>query len=331
MRAKFNHLLQLFKDVKMELLDGQDVNINKALLCQLCNFKSNNVLDMIRHNKSLRHIQIEQIYCLQRRCETLESMDLSDIYQLVDGETLAVILSSNFTEFFASLSDGNLDSPHDYSKEEEKPVIKEQQPPQQPELQPYPLAMLKMIPFEQLKQLTANLPQSQTVLKCNHCDHLADTKHEIELHFESAHGNVDCMPIALPSMSALMAAAQMNFNSSQEPKIDENKAEDLSDKMLDDKKDSDEMTCEPDIDGVIINNSSRSSSAVSMLHQEDGEEKRVTPLSIKKPSPSPFSASSTTDEYSVMCPLCQDSFTERKSLENHVMNAHSVNSEGELK
>lgn len=86
MRAKFNHLLQLFKDVKMELLDGQDVNINKALLCQLCNFKSNNVLDMIRHNKSIRHIQIEQIYCLQRRCESLESMDLSDIYQLVDGE-----------------------------------------------------------------------------------------------------------------------------------------------------------------------------------------------------------------------------------------------------
>jgi AT-binding transcription factor 1 len=29
-----------------------------------------------------------------------------------------------------------------------------------------------------------------------------------------------------------------------------------------------------------------------------------------------------------MCPLCQDSFTERKSLENHVMSAHHVNAEG---
>lgn len=83
----------------MELLDGQDVNINKALLCQLCNFKSNNVLDMIRHNKSIRHIQIEQIYCLQRRCESLESMDLSDIYQLVDGEEFL----SKFIEFSLNL------------------------------------------------------------------------------------------------------------------------------------------------------------------------------------------------------------------------------------
>lgn len=180
------------------------------------------------------------------------------------------------------------------------------------------------MPFEQLKALTANLPQSQTVLKCNHCDHLSDTKHEIEQHFESVHPNMDCIPIALPSISALMAAAQMNL---QEPKIDESKADDLADKMLEetDKKDTD-VTCEPDIDGVIINNSSRSSSAVSMLQQEESEEKRETP--VKKPSPSPFSTASTTDEYSVMCPLCQDNFTERPALENHVMKAHSVNAEG---
>lgn len=183
-----------------------------------------------------------------------------------------------------------------------------------------------MMPFEQLKAITANLPPSQTVLKCNHCDHLCDSKHEIEQHFETVHPNMDCMPIALPSISALMAAAQMNFNT-QEPKIDDSKADDLTDKMLEDtdKKDTD-VTCEPDIDGVIINNSSRSSSAVSMLQQEESEDKRETP--IKKPSPSPFSTASTTDEYSVMCPLCQDNFTERKSLENHVMNAHSVNAEG---
>jgi hypothetical protein len=67
------------------------VNISKALLCQLCNFKSNNLLDMVKHNKSLRHIQIEQIYCLQRRCESLESIELGEIYQLVDGELVFVM------------------------------------------------------------------------------------------------------------------------------------------------------------------------------------------------------------------------------------------------
>lgn len=81
-------------------LDGQDVNISKALLCQLCNYKSNNLLDMVKHNKSLRHIQIEQIYCLQRRCESLESIELGEIYQLVDGELLFLLpqfeISKNF-------------------------------------------------------------------------------------------------------------------------------------------------------------------------------------------------------------------------------------------
>lgn len=85
MKVKFNHIVQLFKEVKFESIDGQDVN-SKALQCQLCNYKTNSILDMVKHNKSLRHIQIEQIYCLQRRCESLESMEIGDVYQLVDGE-----------------------------------------------------------------------------------------------------------------------------------------------------------------------------------------------------------------------------------------------------
>jgi CO dehydrogenase/acetyl-CoA synthase epsilon subunit len=85
MKIKLNHLVQLFKEVKFESIDGQDIN-SKALECQLCNFKANSILDMVKHNKSLRHIQIEQIYCLQRRCESLESIDIGDVYKLVDGE-----------------------------------------------------------------------------------------------------------------------------------------------------------------------------------------------------------------------------------------------------
>ena len=85
MKIKFSHIVQLFKEVKFESIDGQDIS-NKALQCQLCNFKTNSIMDMVKHNKSLRHIQIEQIYCLQRRCESLESMDVGDVYQLVDGE-----------------------------------------------------------------------------------------------------------------------------------------------------------------------------------------------------------------------------------------------------
>jgi uncharacterized C2H2 Zn-finger protein len=202
-----------------------------------------------------------------------------------------------------------------------------------------PLNLFKMVPFEQLQQLAASLPSSQTILKCNQCDHLTENKIEMEQHFDQNHpNNPECNSIVLPSMSALMAAAQMNY----EPKMDQikndEKSDDLTDKMLDDAEkakqncDADVMTIEPDIDGVIINNSSRSSSAVSMLEGEDKISTgamRTTPQSQHMQKSSPFSSSSVmNDDYSIMCPLCQESFTERKSLEQHVMCIHSVNADG---
>jgi uncharacterized C2H2 Zn-finger protein len=208
--------------------------------------------------------------------------------------------------------------PRDYSKDTDndnlspsKPSSNQSQSPVKPPTndlnleQPNPLAILKMVPFEQLKAIAANLPQSQTVLKCNHCDHLTENKQEMDGHFELHHPNELNAPIALPSIAALMALSSPK-NDSESNKIT---ADDLCDKMLDndDKgKDTDVMTIEPDIDGVMINNSSRSSSAVSMLQPDE----------------------SAKDEFSVMCPLCQDNFTDRKSLESHVMNIHSVNAEG---
>lgn len=202
-----------------------------------------------------------------------------------------------------------------------------------------PLNVLKMVPFEQLQQLAATLPASQTILKCNQCDHLTENKIEMEQHFDQNHPNSpDCNSIVLPSMAALMAAAQMNL----EPKMDQikndDKCDDLTYKMLDDSDkskpncDADVMTIEPDIDGVIINNSSRSSSAVSMMEGEDKISTgamRTTPQNQQMQKSSPFSTSSViNDEYSIMCPLCQESFTERKSLEQHVMCIHSVNADG---
>lgn len=87
MKVKFIHIAQLFKENKLDLIENQDSG-SKAIQCQLCNYKSTSVLDMIQHSKSLRHVQIEQIFCLQRRCESLESLDLNEMYQIVDGKSL---------------------------------------------------------------------------------------------------------------------------------------------------------------------------------------------------------------------------------------------------
>lgn len=59
-------------------------NNQKVLLCQLCNYKASHILGMVQHVKSLRHVQIEQIICLQRRSENLDSLELVDVFKIVE-------------------------------------------------------------------------------------------------------------------------------------------------------------------------------------------------------------------------------------------------------
>lgn len=59
-------------------------DMKKAFSCQLCDFKAIHTLGMIQHVKSLRHIQIEQLVCLQRMNENMDSLDLTDVFKVID-------------------------------------------------------------------------------------------------------------------------------------------------------------------------------------------------------------------------------------------------------
>lgn len=54
-------------------------------MCQLCNFKSSHILGMVRHIKSLPHIQIEQLICLQRMNANLDSLELTEVFKIVEA------------------------------------------------------------------------------------------------------------------------------------------------------------------------------------------------------------------------------------------------------
>lgn len=76
-------------------------DVNKyVLLCQLCNFKANHILGMVQHVKSLRHVQIEQIICMQRRNENLDTLELGDVFKVIESgkyyfQLLLLINTSN--------------------------------------------------------------------------------------------------------------------------------------------------------------------------------------------------------------------------------------------
>lgn len=63
-------------------------SMQKSLTCQLCDFSTFTLLNMIQHVKSMRHIQIEQFVNLQRRSEQLDPPGLDDIFKIVERPAL---------------------------------------------------------------------------------------------------------------------------------------------------------------------------------------------------------------------------------------------------
>lgn len=142
----------------------------------------------------------------------------------------------------------------------------------------------------------------QMILKCSHCEFFAENKLEMDNHFATIHPNDEKDFIMIPNpMAAAAAANLMGLNmskmaphlSSDDTMKHEVKIEDESD------NDADVMTIEPDLETVA---------AGAECADETNDSNEELPL--------------------VMCPLCQDNFTERQSLEGHLMTVHSVNKDG---
>lgn len=62
----------------------QSHTLRKALCCQLCNFVAKNLHEMVVHVKGLRHMQVEQFICLQRRSENLDMLPLGEVFKVTE-------------------------------------------------------------------------------------------------------------------------------------------------------------------------------------------------------------------------------------------------------
>ncbi|KAH8256475.1 hypothetical protein KR032_009428, partial [Drosophila birchii] len=91
MRMIFQHLLYIVQQSNLRKDDDdscpdEDQSNKKllVLLCQLCNFTAKNLHEMVQHVKSMRHMQVEQFVCLQRRSENKEIPDLNDVFKITE-------------------------------------------------------------------------------------------------------------------------------------------------------------------------------------------------------------------------------------------------------
>ncbi|XP_037926032.1 zinc finger protein 2 isoform X4 [Hermetia illucens] len=278
---------------------GASVQPTHTIICELCNYKSATVLQMIQHVKSIRHVQVEQFICLQRRSENLEPLELSDVFKIVESG----VIKSEKCSPVNSPVDPNLGStpnpqpstPHSRHSDGGRSSVGLLQSP-------------SSLP---------NISTATTIFKCNNCDFFAETKQDMEMHIDNVHPNCldsDYMTIptnstALHAFQAAMAAAaaaaaankpscspQTSGNTTLLPAVTPNSLDEIKSERMDADTDSVGDGTEPDQQD---------------LEGMDGAD-----------------AGSNATVPGILCPLCQDSFNDRKSLESHVMGVHSVNSDG---
>lgn len=79
-----NHIYAEGEASENQELRVQSHATHKALCCQLCNFVAKNLHEMVIHVKGLRHMQVEQFICLQRRSENLDMLPLSEVFRVTE-------------------------------------------------------------------------------------------------------------------------------------------------------------------------------------------------------------------------------------------------------
>lgn len=141
---------------------------------------------------------------------------------------------------------------------------------------------------------------STNIYKCNHCDFLAENKFEITQHLTSMHPQTssesDFQTIST-GVNARWGADEMNLLSGAGRTVD------ISTPTPTDKDDdikSERMDAENSEDDFNMGTND-----MDATENVDGSQ-----------------------DFTVLCPLCQDPFGDKKSLEKHVMTIHSVNSDG---
>ncbi|XP_036223055.2 zinc finger protein 2 isoform X2 [Bactrocera oleae] len=229
--------------------DGSDTNhsssiavedtpqsMQKSLTCQLCDFSTFTLLNMIQHVKSMRHMQIEQFVNLQRRSEQLDPPSLDDIFKMVERPTLqssaltaaARQEENNRMENVTSVSRfGNFPMPlarlsnDDFSNRDHNsfsPSSNSSTASGNTSVRSKSYQSVNIFNFQTASDDKNASPSAlpggspavmpSVVFKCNNCDFFAHSKAEMELHLSAVHPQTEPDYISIPTNSAAIQAFQ---------------------------------------------------------------------------------------------------------------------------
>ncbi|XP_034670375.1 zinc finger protein 2 isoform X2 [Drosophila subobscura] len=311
--------------------DQQSITtIEKVLICQLCSYAAKNLYEMVQHVKGIRHMQVEQFICLQRRSENQEMPGLNEVYKVTErirgsediifeagfniATTAPVGGSSDVGSAaatagcsVAAAADSNILSPKSTSSCSTS-CGKSIGRTASPSINDFSLSASSSIPT--------------TVFKCNLCEYFVQSKKDVASHIESVHPGAegdDFMSIptntaALQAFqtavaAAALAAVQQRCSAIHMPReADTDMDPCISDCPIDIKRERLEVDDDP-MTGI--------------------EDKKST-ASLNEEAPKSSATNTTpTAPTGVQCPLClENGFREKKLLETHLTGVHSVTKDG---
>ncbi|XP_043069528.1 zinc finger protein 2 isoform X3 [Drosophila bipectinata] len=336
MRMIFQHLLYVAQQSQMlkdSFEPGADVRqcpspnedhpplqeTEKLLLCQLCNFSAKNLHAMIQHVKGIRHMQVEQFMCFQRRSENQEIPGLSEVFKVTEwtrntednnfeagldlartatNESIVAVspVASGSATTPTTTADGSFFGPPSPSISDDKGKSQN----------------------ANIYGIDSSVSVPTTVFKCNICEYFVQSKTDMAAHIETLHPSADNDDfISIPTNTAALQAFQTAVAAAAIAVVQQqcnsiNQGPLVSDQEINRNKCPERFEEDDDKISNIENNKTL-----------DNFTAQTIPSAAENLSPQPNTL------YAAQCPLClENRFCEKTSLESHLTNIHSVTKDG---
>uniref|UniRef100_A0A0R3NWL5 Uncharacterized protein, isoform G n=2 Tax=Drosophila pseudoobscura pseudoobscura TaxID=46245 RepID=A0A0R3NWL5_DROPS len=340
MRMIFQHLLYITQQSRMHKEspctaaddaqcpcpddDQQSIaTIEKVLICQLCSFAAKNLYEMVQHVKGIRHLQVEQFICLQRRSENQEMPGLNEVYKVTERirGSEDIIFEAGFnmatntpvggssevgfaaaTAGSSAAADGNILSPKSTSSCSTS-CGKSVGRIASPSMNDFSLSASNSIPT--------------TVFKCNLCEYFVQSKKDMASHIETVHPGAESDDfMSIPTNTAALQAFQTAVAAAAIAAVQQR----CSAINMPREADTEIGPCISDCPIDIKR---------ERLEEEDGP---MTGIEERKPTANldaEMSDAKATKPSGVQCPLClENGFREKSLLETHLTSVHSVTKDG---
>ncbi|XP_033168363.1 zinc finger protein 2 isoform X1 [Drosophila mauritiana] len=345
MRMIFQHLLYIVQQSEMHNKssgsaeedpqcacpdEDQQVQLQsskKLLLCQLCNFTAQNIHEMVQHVKGIRHLQVEQFICLQRRSENKEIPALNEVFKVtewvMENEDVSFASGLNLAR---TASNDATDASYAAASSAAAPAIPDVSmfsPTSPSSCATSCDKNLSQIVSPNVNKLGSGVPT--TVFKCNLCEYFVQSKSEIASHIETEHSCAESDEfITIPTNTAALQAFQTAVAAAALAAVHQRCA--VINPPIQETVDEDK-----DLDTNV-------SDAPLGIKQERVEQEvdRTTSMEDIKDlasqateSGAPESPKVAETEVGVQCPLClENHFREKQYLEDHLTSVHSVTRDG---